>query len=354
VYKIKICNHLEDTMPCKEKQKYNHPHQVTKVQHTSMGFMKIFAILTFGFAFICLFWYALVRNVNPPQMLSLSDDHDILFQHANEAQLSDKWSNELELDIEDEGKFHIISNVILVTHKHYSSNLLYDNTRIPTNKQLEMRQHEIETALQNNLNNKLVAAIHILYFHPAVHSYLLRLKLTNSKKMILHLTRRDPTVGVNLDYIQKYLQHKAVMLMHIDNFMGGGWDLVDIQTLRTKRIMYALTRHSVTEEYPCNAASSASCNPGSMYLGSHDTFMFYVDKAFPQDMLKQLDIVPSSSGMENLLIWYFDKELKYKVLNPCRKLIVYHNHCVPIREKNRQRYNRRGKNGMVPFSSDLE
>ena len=316
-----------------------------------MSFIKIFFILASTFAAFCLFWLMLIRNVSQPQSLAINTKEFLL--KANEAQLSVKWSEEFELDLEDSGKFHIVTNIILSTHRHYSINLLYDSNRPPTNIELQKRQTEIEVALQKNLNHERVAAVHVLYYHPAVHSYLLRLQLANSHKLVLHLTRRDPTVAVNLDYIQKYLQHKTVMLVNQDNFLGDGWDKVDIATLRTQRIAYALTRHAVTQKYPCNAAVSASCNPGAVYLGSHDTFVFYVDRNFNETMLKDLDIVPSSAGMENVVIWYFEKLLGYRVLNPCKTLIVFHNHCVPIRQKFRKRYNLRGKNGMVPFSANL-
>lgn len=310
---------------------------------------KIFLVLLFALVGIALTWLALIRHVQPMQSLPLDD----LIRNTNDAQLSEKWSNEPELDIEDEGKFHMVTNIILITHKAYHSNLLYKNQRPPTLNELEDRQHEIETTLQSNLNNDKVAAVHVLYFHPAVGKYLMGAKLKNSKKLILHLTRRDPTVGVNLDYIQKYLKNKYVILLHQDNFLGSGWEDVDLVQMRTQHLMYALTRHSITEKFPCDAAITASCNPGSMYLGSHDTFVFFADKDFSREMLKELDIVPSAAGMENVLIWYFRKVLKYKVINPCLKLVVYHSHCIPLREKGRKRYNQKGKNGLAPFTNEL-
>ena len=318
-----------------------------------MSLVKIFLILTLVFVFFCLLWLAFIRHVNPAIPKSLPINPKEFLLKANEAQLSQKWSEEIELDVEDDGRFHIVTNVVLTTHRHYNVDLLYDDNRRPTEIELQRRQAEIEVALQKNLNSKYVAAVHVLYYHPAVHSYLMRLQMENSKKLVLHLTRRDPTVAINLDYIQKYLRHKFVLLMNQDNYLGEGWDDVDISALRTRRVAYALTRHAVTERFPCNAARSASCNPGAVYLGSHDTFAFYVDRKFSNNTLNDLEISPSSAGMENVLIWHLEKTLNYRVLNPCRKLIVYHNHCIPIRNSNRKRYNLRGKNGMVPFSEQL-
>lgn len=312
------------------------------------SFKKVLFFIFLSFIGIVLVWLAFIRHVNnnPPPL-------DPFILKINDAQLSDKWNHDADLQIEDEGKFHMVTNIVLFTHKAYNVNLLYDNRRPPTEVELEKRQREVEVALQENLNNKNIAAVHVLYFHPAVSMYLLKLSLKNSKKLVLHLTRRDPSVGVNLDYIQKYLRNKYVILAHMDNFIGEGWDDIDLTRFRTQHMMYALTRHSVTEEYPCNAALGASCNPGSMYLGSHDMFIWFSDRSFSRKLLKDLDIVPSSSGMENVLIWYFRKELGFKVLNPCQRIKIYHNHCIPIREKGRKRYNMKGKNGLAPFTNRL-
>ena len=307
--------------------------------------------LLLSHVFLVLTWLTLIRNTGPPPLVHVQEG---FFQSVKKAKLYEKWSNNPELDIEDDGKFHLVTNIVLVTHKAFYSNLLYKNIRAPTENELADRQHEIEDSLQNNLNHPKVAAVHILYSHPAVMSYLHSLKLKNSQKMVLvHLTRRDPTVGINLDYIQKYLKNKYVMLIHQDNFLGEGWEDIDFNMIRNKRLMYALTRHAITEKFPCNAAQTASCNQGLPYLGAHDSFFFFSDKSFPRKMLKEMDIVPSSSGLENVLIWYFRKKMNYKVINPCWKLKTYHNHCIPIWERRRERYNRKGKNGLAPFTMDL-
>ena len=82
-------------------------------------------MLTLVFVFFCLLWLAFIRNVNP-----ISPKEFLL--KANEAQLSEKWSEEIEYNVEDDGKFHIVTNVVLTTHRHYNVDLLGDNTRQPT------------------------------------------------------------------------------------------------------------------------------------------------------------------------------------------------------------------------------
>lgn len=252
-------------------------------------------------------------------------------------------------------RFHLVTNLVLVTHEAYSSNLLYNKTRPPTTKELLDRQHEIDEALQVNLNHPMVAAVHVLYNHPAVGKYLQALKLKNSQKMVLHMTPRNPTVATNLDYIQNYLVDKYVALVHQDNILGKGWEDIKFIILRKRRIMYALTRDTVSFDSSCDAAHSSTCHLGSKYIGSHDVFAFYSHKQlFSSEILKELLFIPSSNGMENVLIWLFQKKLNYKVVNPCLKLKVYHNHCVSIREKGRKSYNNNEKNGLVPITKDLE
>ena len=90
-----------------------------------MSLVKIFLILTLVFVFFCLLWLAFIRHVNP-----ISPKEFLL--KANEAQLSEKWSEEIEYNVEDDGKFHIVTNVVLITHRHYNVDLLGDNTRQPT------------------------------------------------------------------------------------------------------------------------------------------------------------------------------------------------------------------------------
>ena len=90
----------------------------------------------------------------------------------NEARISERWSHQ-KLVFNDEGKFHIVTNIVLTTHLYYSSALLYKGSTIPTSIQAKERQMEIEEALQRNLNKKRIAAVHVLYEHPRIHICLL-------------------------------------------------------------------------------------------------------------------------------------------------------------------------------------
>ena len=266
----------------------------------------------------------------------------------NEARLSERWSHE-KIIFDDDGKFHIVTNIVLTTHLYYSRALLYKGSTIPTSTQLKERQMEIEEALQRNLNNDRIAAVHVLYEHPETHIHLLHLQLANSSKLVLHLTNSDPTLAMALEYIQTYLMNKTVILMNQDIYLGGGWEKMSISTLRSNKLMYALTRHLPRESCP----RTASCDEKAEYVGSHDVFVFYVAVNFTMEMLKGLDFGQNGAGMENVLMWYFEKHMGYRLLNPCKIVYVYHNHCVPVKFAQYVRYNNNGKSSLAPFSSKL-
>ena len=265
----------------------------------------------------------------------------------NEARISERWSHQ-KLIFNDEGKFHIVTNIVLTTHLYYSSALLYKGSTIPTSVQLKERQMEIEEALQRNLNNERIAAVHVLYEHPEIHIHLLHLQLENSSKLVLHLTNSDPTLAMNLKYIQTYLMNKTVILMNQDIYLGEGWNKISISTLRSSKLMYALTRHLPIQSCP----RTASCDEKAEYVGSHDVFVFYVAANFSMEMLMGLEFGQNGAGMENVLMWYFENLMGYRLLNPCKIVYVYHNHCVPIRFAHYTRYNHK-KSSLAPFSSRL-
>ena len=293
-------------------------------------------------------WYGLKNSsvTSTFQQLNLTDT--CISEARNQANISEKWSHK-KLVFHDEGKFHIITNIVLTTHRYYSKDLLYEGTTSPTLAQLSRRQKEIEETLRQNLANERVAAIHVLYEHPEIHIYLLQLKLSNSHKLVLHLTNGDPTLAMNLDYIQTYLKKKTVILMNQDIYLGEGWDKVSISALRSNKIMYALTRHSPKK--PCR--KFASCDEGVEYVGSHDVFVFYVAGNFTNEMLAGLSFGQNGAGMENVLMWYFEKHMGYRVMNPCKIVYVHHNHCVHVKQDHYVRYNNDGKSGLAPFSSKL-
>ena len=315
-----------------------------------MSVNKTYFILLVTLILFASYWILRrVQSVTPPcQITSRYFVISNISDTRNEARISERWSHK-KLIFNDQGKFHIVTNIVLSTHLYYSKSLLYKGSLIPTSVQLKERQMEIEEALQRNLNNERIAAVHVLYEHPEIHIHLLHLQLANSSKLVLHLTNSDPTLAMTLEYIQTYLMNKTVILMNQDIYLGEGWDRISISTLRSNKLMYALTRHLPRQSCP----RSASCDEKAEYVGSHDVFVFHVAANFTMEMLMGLDFGQNGAGMENVLMWYFEKHMGYRLLNPCKIVYVYHNHCVPVRFAHYTRYNNKGKSSIAHFSSKL-
>ena len=57
--------------------------------------------------------------------------------------------------------------------------------------------------------------------------------------------------------------------------------------------------------------------------------------------------------MENLSMWYFEKDRGYQILNTCKIVHAHHNHCLHVKLAHYKRYNNDSKIGLAPFTSTL-
>ena len=253
---------------------------------------------------------------------------------------------------DDFGLFHIVTNFVPFNSKELRKNLRIDG-KPPTDEQLEARMSEILKCLQENLNNNKIANVHLLVFGEEAITYLQSLRLNSSHKLIIHENDTWPTMLDQVMYASKYLQGKMVIMCHQDNYIGEGWDNFNHEVFRRERLMYALTRHQSPSH--CNGAiEQANCREGFRYIGSHDIFVFYVNGPIDHHKLVEIDVTPNVYGMENVLIWEFKTRLKYRVLNPCKVFVVYHEHCIAIRETGRKRINVKKKSAETPFTDELQ
>jgi len=253
---------------------------------------------------------------------------------------------------DDSGKFHVLTNFVPFNSKELRKKLLIDG-KPPTDQQLEERMSEILECLQKNLNNNNIANVHVLVFGEETIIYLQSLQLQNSRKLILYKNDNWPTILDQLTYASNYLQGRMVVMCHQDNYIGEGWEKVNHTVLKRERLMYALTRHPSPSK--CNGTTTSfHCGEGFPYLGSHDAFVFFVNETIDRQKLVELDVTPNINGMENVLMWIYKTRLKYRILNPCKVLFVYHMHCIPIRETGRKRINNGGKSALVPYTNQLQ
>ena len=316
----------------------------------------ILSLITLLLAFLAIQRYSLTTNIARygDQVFFSTDELQSLFGDAKDGRLSSATEDVARdaLRKNDIGKFHIVTNFV-----PFNSEGLRKNLRIkgkpPTDQQLEARMAEVLECLQRNLNNSLVAFVHVLAFREEAITYLQSLEQRNSHKLIIHKSDRWPTMLDQIMYSSNYLQGEMVIMCHQDNYLGEGWDKVNGSVLKRERLMYALTRHPSPSK--CNETMlSAHCGVGYSYIGSHDAFVFYVNGVIDRQKLVEVDVTPNMYGMENLLIWTFQSKLKYRMLNPCKVLVVYHNHCVGMRETGRRRINQLGKTATVPFTDKLQ
>lgn len=249
----------------------------------------------------------------------------------------------------------VITNFFYVNPASYNlTSLEIGNGKKVDNWTMHSRNMEIINTLASNLKHPYIDEIHILVQDMEAGDYLRRMPLGNSRKIVIQVMNHAVEMKMQLEYAGRCLKDRIVAIAHQDNFFGDGWGNITSSVLTKRRLMYALTRHS--SHRPCKASKhSFNCDPGSTYVGSHDVFVFHVKDSFTPDMLKPLDnVTPNLNGMENVLIWMFEKKFKYTVLNPCPILIVHHQHCIAIRGKGRKRINTRETTGMVPFTNKLE
>ena len=223
---------------------------------------------------------------------------------------------------------------------------------------IEARLMEIINVLQSNLNSYLVEEVYVFVNEKETARYLHDLPLQNSDKLFIVVANEDASLQVQFLFISSCLTGKLVAITNQDNNLGNYWDRKGSwpQILRRKRIMYALTRHSSKSPNCSWSNLPSSCEEGRTYLGSHDTFLFHVKARWIPESLTQIKGITSNMPfMENRIISMFRTKFNYTVLNPCKVLRVYHNHCVPIREKGRgSKFLEPQETGREPFSYHLD
>ena len=252
-----------------------------------------------------------------------------------------------------DGKFHVVTNFVHYGHGNYKSKLSY-SYGILTDDVLHARVMEVVNCIQDNLLHPFIKKVHVLVREREAVSFLKRINFVSGEKMIIQLTDEPVTMKQQLIYASNCLKNEIVAISHQDNKFGHGWEKLKPEILLKKKIMYALTRHTALNITCKGSSLSANCDPGSKYIGSHDTFVFGVTRKFKSSELQIFDsITPNLYGMENVLIWFF-KKLGYKVMNPCPLLHVHHHHCVVVREQGRKRVNSASTTGYSSFTDKLE
>ena len=209
------------------------------------------------------------------------------------------------------------------------------------------RQEEYRTVLQRNLNHKFVSHVHVLttsakdimehFKGLANHSKLVVVEVSSIEQM------RDPW-----EYISQNLVGKDVMFANADIYLGDGFELVDPLLMAQQKTMYSLTRQ-VAANTTCPGDIDKCLKAG--YIGSHDSFLFHLSEPLPDEALEELEFPLPSYGMENVILWIFQRMLKFCTLNPCSILQTIHFQCSDLHAPKKRIDAKR--TGLAPFTNNL-
>ena len=197
------------------------------------------------------------------------------------------------------------------------------------------RENDYKHVLVKNLAHPLVERVHLLTtnynntFERFREFSALSDKLTVSEVKSIDRAR-DPW-----DYVAENLLGKDVMFANADIYLGEGFEKVDAVAMRRQKIMYSISRHVAPEGALCGKKKKRfffqdKCN-FKKYTGSHDVFLFRIQKPFPDEFYEKLQFNLVKYGMESRVMWLFHNVLNYCVLNPCSVLKIYHYHCSDLR-----------------------
>ena len=218
---------------------------------------------------------------------------------------------------------------------------------------LSERENEYVTVLGRNLRHDLVRCIHVLTTNAEeMWQHLKKFDLPKNNKLLISEVESIEMMRDPFEYISQNLVGRDAMFVNADIWLGSGFDRIDPHVMRRQRIMYSLTRQ-ITEEERCGSRNMCT---EDQYGGSHDSFLFHVTEALPESALKLLNYQIASPGMENVLMWVFQKKLNYCILNPCSILETFHFHCSPIRNHRYQhwpRVNNARNTGWSPYTKSL-
>lgn len=217
------------------------------------------------------------------------------------------------------------------------------------------RQREYVYCLRRNVQNPLVASVHLLSHRPQQLYDKLRHEYgVEMTKVFIHDTSDNPTYRKLFEFASEFFQRRFVMIVNADNYLGDSFESLDLGYLRENKVMYALTRrYPVPMPEGCHYPIASYCEKNSWYQDSHDAFLFFVHSPFSNDFLQAVDFASNTYGSENVVIWAFKSILNFSVLNPCRLLRIHHFHCSQVRPRDRPWVDKPETHGQANFTDSL-
>ncbi|XP_028406483.1 uncharacterized protein LOC114528970 [Dendronephthya gigantea] len=286
--------------------------------------------------------FSFLKNIKCILFLSLGSSFVIFFCRIY---LMDDLNNIYSvLSGSEESVIHVITNYPVMTEKPWNNN------QTDTNKtRLMQRQYEIEETLQRNLDHPLISTVHLLVNQPSAKERLGKLNFHNKHKIHTHLINaKMPRYRDFFEYVNDRLLNRLVVITNMDIYIGEGFEKLNKTFLVKHNVSYVLTR-SGRQERICNMHGRRGyCQTG--YIGSHDTYIFVLTRRLEESVLSEFNYQMHLYGGDNVMLWVLRNRMKKTLLNPCRYLKTYHNHCVNIHSSVRPRINTSGKSAWVPPS----
>ena len=187
------------------------------------------------------------------------------------------------------------------------------------------RQKELDNTLINNNNCLYISKIHLFLDNEECSEYLNQLINDRSKIVIIKIGNQ-PLYSDLFQYANT-LPNEICMISNSDIWLKEIKKDYLINTLQqTNNIVYSLTRY----EY------DNSCPLIDDYMGSHDVFMF--KSPINSDIIRRINHPQNVWGSENVLLFELNK-FGYKIYNPCRSIIIIHEHKSGERNDDRVRIN---------------
>lgn len=250
-------------------------------------------------------------------------------------------------------------HIVLVTHiieindsKHSTYFLEH---RPPIQKEIQAYFMNMYYIIQHNLNNPKLKAVVILCESESMAEKLHRIDFENSRKLSIQNINSVITMGKQMEYSSRCFRNEIVIVANQDIVLGDGWDRLNVNYMKTNKVMYALTRYPSLRD--CFATLKKSSCIHNRRMGSYDAFVWHVKEYLKEDIfIEKLGVSKvSTKGMENVVVWIFKKVLNYEVANPCRILKIHHEHCIPIRDSERgNRINTNGSSALADFIVKLK
>ena len=169
------------------------------------------------------------------------------------------------------------------------------------------RNIELQTCLQNNLENPLIEKVHLYLDNNTALEYI---KTLDQSKLVIISVGSQPLYSDLFNYANTELKDKICMVTNSDIYLHK-CDLNILSKLNNSNTVFAMTRY----EY------DFSCIQIERFVGSHDSFIFKSPINIDIDSIKHNQNI---LGSENVVCYELKKN--NNISNPCYQIRIVHLH----------------------------